>query len=82
MRIHFAGKKGLPPDHRLCTDGLIIRAQATIRADGRRPPKPGDGVRAACGTIQSALVFADAARANHVQIFRIRHPENLNAVSG
>jgi hypothetical protein len=27
-------KNGLPNDRRLCADGFIIRAQATIRTDG------------------------------------------------
>jgi hypothetical protein len=27
-------KNGLPQDRRLCTNGFIIRAQATIRTDG------------------------------------------------
>jgi hypothetical protein len=38
---------GLPQDRRLRADGLIIRAQAMIRADGFRPRKPGEGLRAA-----------------------------------
>jgi hypothetical protein len=41
----------------LCADGFIIRAQAMIRADGIRPRKFGEGLR--------------AARANPVQILRI-----------
>jgi hypothetical protein len=41
----------------LCADGFIIRAQAAIRADGFRPRRFCDGLR--------------AARANRVQIFRI-----------
>jgi hypothetical protein len=48
---------GLPKDRRLRADGLIIRAQAAIRADGFRPRKFGEGLR--------------AARANPVQILRI-----------
>jgi hypothetical protein len=31
----------------LCADGFIIRAQAMIRADGFRPRKLGEGLRAA-----------------------------------
>jgi hypothetical protein len=41
----------------LCADGFIIRAQAMIRADGFRPRKFGEGLR--------------AARANHVQLIRM-----------
>jgi hypothetical protein len=41
----------------LRADGFIIRAQAMIRADGFRPRKFGEGLR--------------AARANPVQILRI-----------
>jgi hypothetical protein len=41
----------------LCTNGFIIRAQAMIRADGCRPRKIGNGLR--------------AARANHVQLIRM-----------
>jgi hypothetical protein len=50
-------ENGLPEDRRLREDGFIILAQATIRADGFRPRKFGEGLR--------------AARANPVQIFRI-----------
>jgi hypothetical protein len=32
-----AWRNGLPQDRQLRTDGLFIRAQATIRADGFRP---------------------------------------------
>jgi hypothetical protein len=46
-----------PQDRRLCADGFIIRAQAMIRADGFRPRKFGEGLR--------------APRANPVQLFRI-----------
>jgi hypothetical protein len=31
---NVAAQNGLPPDRRLRTDGLIIRAQATIPTDG------------------------------------------------
>jgi hypothetical protein len=47
-------------------DGFIILAQATIRADGFRPRKFGEGLR--------------AARANPIQIFRTNHPKNLDGV--
>jgi hypothetical protein len=56
-RFFETKQNGLPQDRRLCTDGLIIRAQAMIRADGSRPRQIGEGLR--------------APRANHVQIFRI-----------
>jgi hypothetical protein len=39
-------KNGLPQDRRLCANGFIIRAQAMIRADGRRPRQIGEGLRA------------------------------------
>jgi hypothetical protein len=57
-------KNGLPQDRRLCTDGFIIRAQATIRAGGCRPRKFGEGLRVACNGLR-------AARANHVQLIRM-----------
>jgi hypothetical protein len=41
----------------LRADGFIIRAQAMIRADGFRPRKFGEGLR--------------ASRANHVQFLRM-----------
>jgi hypothetical protein len=64
MCLFQKDENGLPQDRRLCTDGLIIRAQAMIRADGFRPRKLGEGVRAACKGLR-------AARANHVQFVRM-----------
>jgi hypothetical protein len=61
---------GLPPDRRLREDGFIILAQAAFRADGFRPRKIGDGL-GTTRAIPDRAVFADAARPNHVQIFRI-----------
>jgi hypothetical protein len=40
-------ESGLPTDRRLRTNGFIFRAQSTIRADGCRPRKLGEGLRAA-----------------------------------
>jgi hypothetical protein len=56
-------QNGLPQDRRLRKDGFIILAQAAIRADGCRPRKIGEGLR--------AMQPLRAPRANHVQIFRI-----------
>jgi hypothetical protein len=44
-----AVQNGLLQDRRLCADGFIIRAQAIIRADGFRPRKLGEDLRANSG---------------------------------
>jgi hypothetical protein len=59
--------KGLPIDRRLCTDGFIIRAQATIRTDGF--------------FVRAGFAKACALRAQPRPICTdTQHPYKLNAV--
>jgi hypothetical protein len=55
----------------LCADGFFIRAQAMIRADGFRPRKIGEGLRA----VQVKSVRAGFGRrcaANDVRLLRMQ----------
>jgi hypothetical protein len=54
----------------LCADGFIIRAQAMIRADGFRPRKICEGLRAA-RRYPVRAGFGRRCAANHVQFFRM-----------